>query len=71
MPEPSYLVVAFLSSSVGFVMLVYGRRQHRPLQLAGGMLLLLVPFLVRDPIWLGPLAAAICIGVWAGVKAGL
>lgn len=71
MPEPSYLAVAFLASSVGFVMLVYGRRQHRPLQLAGGLVLLIFPFLVRDALWLGLLAAAICIGVWAGVKAGL
>ena len=71
MPQPSYLAVAFLASSVGFVMLVYGRRQHRPLQLAGGLALLIFPFLVRDALWLGLLAAAICIGVWAGVKAGL
>lgn len=71
MPEPSYLAVAFLASSVGFVMLVYGRRQHRPLQLAGGLVLLIFPFLVRDALWLGLLAAVICIGVWAGVKAGL
>lgn len=71
MPEPSYLAVAFLASSVGFVMLVYGRRQHRPLQLASGLVLLIFPFLVRDALWLGLLAAVICIGVWAGVKAGL
>ena len=71
MPEPSYLVVAFLASSVGFVMLVYGRRQQRPLQLAGGLLLLLFPFLVRDALSLGLLSSAICVGVWLGVKTGL
>ena len=71
MPDPRYLVVAFLASSVGFVMLMYGRKQHRPLQLAGGLTLLILAFLVRDAVWLGLLSAAICVGVWAGVRAGL
>jgi hypothetical protein len=71
LPEPSYLAVAFLASSVGFVLLVYGRRQQRPLQLAGGLMLLLFPLLVRDALSLGLLSAAICVGVWLGVKAGL
>ncbi|MDH3625740.1 MAG: hypothetical protein OES69_04295 [Myxococcales bacterium] len=71
MPEPSYLFVALLASSVGFVMLVYGKKQHRPLQLAAGILLLVLPFLVRDPLWLGLASAGICTGVWGGVKAGL
>ncbi len=71
MPEPSYLFVALLASSVGFVMLMYGKKQHRPLQLAAGILLLVLPFLVRDPLWLGLASAGICTGVWGGVKAGL
>jgi hypothetical protein len=71
MPEPSYLFVGFIASSVGFVMLVYGKKQHRPLQLAGGIMLLVFPFLVYDALWLGLLSAAICGGVWGGVKAGL
>lgn len=71
MPEPSYLFVGLLASSVGFVMLVYGKRQHRPLQLAAGILLLVLPFLVRDSLWLGLASAGICAGVMGGVKAGL
>lgn len=71
MPEASYLAVAFLVSSVGFVMLMYGRKQHRPLQLAAGIMLLVFPFLVRDALWLGLIGVATCVGVWGGVKAGL
>jgi len=70
-PEPSYLFVALLASSVGFVMLVYGKKQHRPLQLAGGLILLVLPYLVRDAFLLGLVSAGICAGVWGGVKAGL
>lgn len=71
MPEPSQLLIGFIASSIGFVMLVYGRRQRRPLQLAGGLLLMAVSFLVRDALWLGIVSAAICVGVWVGVRAGL
>jgi hypothetical protein len=71
MPEPGYLFVSLVASSVGFVMLVYGKKQHRPLQLAAGIMLLVFPLLVRDPLWLGLLSVGICAGVWGGVKAGL
>ena len=71
MPDPSYLVVAFLVSSIGFVMLMYGRKQHRPLQLAAGLVLLIFAFLIRDALWLGLIGALICLGVWVGVRAGL
>ena len=71
MPEPSYLVVSLIVSSVGFVMFMYGKKQHRPVQLGSGLLLLLVPFFVRDPLALGLASGVICAIVWGSVKAGL
>ena len=71
MPEPSYLVVSLIVSSVGFVMFMYGKKQHRPVQLGSGLLLLLVPFFVRDPLALGLASVVICAIVWGSVKAGL
>lgn len=71
MPDPAYLAVSLLVSSVGFVMFMYGKKQHRPVQTGGGLLLLLVPFFVRDGLWLGLLGVGISALVWGGVKAGL
>jgi len=71
MPDPIYLAAAFVVSSIGFVMFMYGKRQHRPVQLASGLLLLLLPFLVRDALWLALAAAIVCAAVWGSVKAGL
>ena len=71
MPDPAYLAVAFLASSVGFVMFMYGRKQGRPVQLGSGLLLLLLPYFLRDPLWLGVGSTAICAGVWVSLKAGL
>ena len=69
--DPAYLVVSLVVSSVGFVMFMYGKKQHRPVQLGSGLLLLLMPFFVRDGLWLGVSGAVICAIVWGGVKAGL
>jgi hypothetical protein len=71
MPEPAYLGVAFLFSSVGFVMFMYGRKQGRPVQLGAGLLLLLFPFFVRDALWLGLASAVICVATWGAFKTGL
>ena len=71
MPDPAYLIGSLVVSSVGFVMFMYGKKQHRPVQLAAGLLLLLFPFFVHDGFWLGVIGAAICAIVWGGVKAGL
>ncbi len=71
MLDPAYLVVSLLVSSIGFVLFMYGKKQHRPVQLGSGLLLLLFPFLVHDALWLGLTGAAVCAVVWGGVKAGL
>jgi len=71
MLDPSYLAAAFVVSSIGFVMFMYGKRQHRPVQLASGLLLLLLPFLLRDALLLAVAAAIVCAAVWGSVKAGL
>jgi len=69
--EPTYLIVSLIVSSVGFVMFVYGKKQHRPVQLGAGLLLLLLPFFVRDGLLLGIAGAVISATVWGAVKAGL
>ena len=71
MPDPVYLAVALAVSSVGFVMFMYGRKQQRPVQSGFGLLLLLLPYFVRDGLWLGVAGALVCAVVWGAVKAGL
>ncbi|RLB41589.1 MAG: amino acid transport protein [Deltaproteobacteria bacterium] len=71
MLDPAYLVVSLIVSGIGFVMFMYGKKQHRPVQLGSGLLLLLLPFFVRDGLWLGVASAVVCAIVWGSVKAGL
>jgi hypothetical protein len=71
MLETDYLVVSLVFSGVGFVLFMYGRKQHRPVQLGGGLLLMLLPFFVHNGLWLGVASAALCAIVWGAVKTGL
>jgi len=71
MLDPAYLIVSLLVSSLGFVMFMYGKKQHRPVQLGSGLLLLLFPFFLRDGLWLGLSGALVCAIAWGSVKAGL
>ena len=71
MLEPAYIAVSLIVSGVGFVMFMYGKKQHRPVQLASGLLLLIVPLFVRDALLLGVIGGAVCALAWGGVKAGL
>jgi len=69
--DPNYLLLAFLVSSVGFVLFVYGKRQRRPLQLGGGLLLLVCPYFLHSASVLAIVGAAIITAIWIGVRLGL
>ena len=71
MLDPAYLLVSLLVSSVGFVMFMYGKKQSRPVQFGAGLVLLVVPYFLRDPLLLSVVGAAACALVWGCVKAGL
>jgi len=47
-----FLAVGFLVSGIGFVLLSYGRKLQRPPQLMAGLVLLILPYLVPDILWM-------------------
>lgn len=69
--DPNYLLLTLLVSSIGFVMFMYGRKQHRPLQVAGGVALLVFPFFVHGLLAITVIATLILAAVWGGVRLGL
>jgi hypothetical protein len=64
------LVVGFLASTVGFSLFLYGRKQARPPQLAGGLLLMVLPFAVAGACGVTIAAVAVLAAVVAAVRAG-
>lgn len=69
--SPASLVVGFLASSIGFVALVFGRRQQRFPHMAAGGILLVLPWVVPNPWLLGGVSAALLVALWLAVRFGL
>ena len=64
------LLASFLVSSIGFVLLVYGKKMARWPQLATGVTLLAFPFFVSSAVWTLLIGAALCGVLWFAVRQG-
>ena len=61
--DSSQIIVGFLVSTVGFSFFLYGKKQARMPHLLAGILLMVLPFAARDPLWMGGLALAALLGL--------
>jgi hypothetical protein len=68
---PSGLLASFLVSSLGFVLFRYGRKCVRTPQLVSGLALMVFPVFVSGVLPLLGVGAAILLGLWLGLRAGL
>ena len=66
----SSIVAGFLVSTVGFSLFLYGKKQTRLPQLVAGVLMMLLPFVLQDALWMSLVGAASIAGVWAAVRVG-
>lgn len=64
------LVAGFLVSTVGFSLFLYGKKQVRPPQLVGGVLMMALPFIVPGALWITVGGIALAGGTWAAARAG-
>lgn len=60
----SFFLVGFLVSSLGFVLLSYGRKLQRPPQLVAGLILLVLPYLVPTILWMLGGTVAVLLLLW-------
>ncbi len=65
------LMASMLVSTAGMGVFIYGKRQTRGPQLAGGMALMVAPYLVAGAAATLVVGAALGLGVWLAVRAGL
>jgi hypothetical protein len=68
--DANALLASLLVSSIGFVLLVYGKKMARIPQMGVGMLLLVFPYFVSGALWI-LLIGAVLIGVlWLALRMG-
>jgi len=68
--DATSLLTSLLVSSVGFVLLTYGRRMSRPPHLLVGLVLLVYPYFVASPMIMLVIAAALIGLLWLAVRLG-
>ena len=55
--DPLWLFLSLIPSGIGFVLLVYGKKQERWPQLGAGLALMVYPYFITNTI------ALVCIGI--------
>jgi hypothetical protein len=68
--DPGLLFLSLITSGIGFVLFVYGKKQGRPPQLAGGIALMVYPYFVSTMTMTIVIGTAIGAGVWLAVRQG-
>jgi uncharacterized membrane protein YjjP (DUF1212 family) len=68
--DPNWLLLSMLVSGIGFVLLMYGKRQSLLPHMVAGLTLLIYPYFVSN-CWLMTLIAAVLLtGLWLAVRLG-
>jgi hypothetical protein len=68
--DPALLFLSLITSGIGFVLFVYGKKQDRWPQLAGGLALMIYPYFVSTLTTTLVVGAAIVAAVWIAVRQG-
>ena len=68
--DPTSLFVSLIVGSVGFVLLVYGKKQQRLPHMFAGVALMIYPYFVGDWLMMAVVGALICGGLWLAVRQG-
>jgi len=68
--DPSSLFISLIVSSVGFVLLAYGKKQQRLPQVFAGLALMIYPYFVDGWLAMAGVGAIICGALWFAVRQG-
>jgi hypothetical protein len=70
-PDPAALFVSLMISTVGFALLIYGKRQRRLPQLGVGFVMLIFPYFVPGAIVPAAIAAGLLALMYLGIRMGM
>jgi hypothetical protein len=68
--DPGLLFFSLITSGVGFVLFMYGKKQDRGPQLVAGLVLMVYPYFVPDLIWNVVVFVVILVVTWLAVRQG-
>jgi len=68
--DPTWLFLSLFPSGIGFVLLVYGKKEGRWPQLVAGLLFLVYPYFTDSVTALVGVGIALGVGLWLGLRSG-
>jgi uncharacterized membrane protein len=68
--DPTWLFVSLIPGGVGFVLLVYGKKQQRWPHVVAGLLFMVYPYFTASLVSLVAAGAAIGFLLWYAVRLG-
>ena len=68
--DPLWLFLSLIPSGIGFVLLVYGKKQERWPQLAAGLALMVYPYFAETVTTLVAIGVVIGVALWVAIRFG-
>jgi hypothetical protein len=68
--DPTWLFLSLIPSGIGFVLIVYGKKQGRWPHLVAGLLLTVYPYVAPTLLELVAIGVLIGVGLWYVVRLG-
>ena len=68
--DPTFLFLSFITGGIGFVLLVYGKKQQRLPQLVAGVVFLVYPYFLSTPVAVVGVGIALGLALWWVIKLG-
>jgi hypothetical protein len=68
--DPAWLLLSLIPGAVGFVLLVYGRKQQRWPHLVAGLLFMVYPYFATTVLSLVAVGLVLGLALWYASRAG-
>lgn len=68
--DPAWLLLSLIPGAVGFVLLVYGRKQQRWPHLVAGLLFMVYPYFATTVVSLVAVGLVLGLALWYTSRAG-
>ena len=68
--DPTWIFLSLIPGGLGFVLLVYGKKQSRWPQMIAGLLLMGYPYFATTAISLTVVGVLICAALWLAIRLG-
>jgi len=68
--DPTWLFASLITSGIGFVLFVYGKKQRRWPQLAGGLVFMVYPYFATSLLLLVAVGLVLEVILWYVIRLG-